>query len=60
MVVCTAIVLVESLSRYFHETLQKYKAPSDDVQTTRSVTLVYLFFGVIPLLKFDDSFVSTI
>ena len=35
-----AVVQVESLSRYFHEILQKYKASSDDVQTTRSVTLV--------------------
>ena len=45
----------------FHETLQKYKASLDDVQTTSSVTFVYIFPWSYSPLKFDNSsFVSAV
>ena len=43
-----AIVLVETHSKYFYETLQKYKASSDVIETTSSIILVYIFLEFFP------------
>ena len=52
-------LLMENLSGYFHETSQKYKTSSDDVQMTRTVTtLVDVCLELFSFESYNGSFVK--